>query len=259
MGSTDHWQWLLRGVVTQYSCQAVKGRSRSRVMTSRRSNASQQSGMVRPSVGKNHRETLRRAVSLDGFTSHRAFVEKLICDYARRRKARTQRADHLPLAVQVALPRDIEALVEKYIDERASEVWTTVIHGALYYMRALQLGPDEAREDFARELRRPLHPREKGRVADARFWRELRTRVKRRHAVAKAAAARGELGNLLLPDELFEFVTVEMLSGRFETPTAVVSAAMRKLDAYVRRKRRLPWGDAGEQQPNSEAPGRLPG
>jgi len=225
-------------------------------MTSRRNKASQHTSVVRLSVGKNHRETLRRAVNLDGFTSHRAFVEKLIRDYERRRKTRTRRTDQLPLAVQVALPRDIEALVQKYIDEDAFEVWTTVIHGALYYMRALQMGPDEAREDFTRELRRRLNPLEKSRVVDARFWREMRARMMRRHKLATAAQARGELGNLSLPDELFEFVTAEMLSGRFETPTAVVCAAMRKLDAYVRRNGRLPWSDADEEQCTSGTPRR---
>jgi hypothetical protein len=35
---------------------------------------------------------------------------------------------------------------------------STVIHGALFYMRALQMGPDEAREDLTRELRRSSTP-----------------------------------------------------------------------------------------------------
>ena len=59
------------------------------------------------------------------------------------------------------------------------------------------------------------------------FWRNMRARVRRTHKKIEAARARGLVGNLLLPKELFAFIEEETASGRFASATDVVREALK--------------------------------
>ena len=45
----------------------------------------------------------------------------------------------LPFSVEVALPADVEAIIAEHEALDDGSVWTTVIHGALWEMRALAM------------------------------------------------------------------------------------------------------------------------
>jgi hypothetical protein len=65
------------------------------------------------------------------------------------------------------------------------------------------------------------------------FWRNVQTKAIRRLKEVQKLTAAGRIGNLLLPKELYEFVSERIASGDCKTPTEVVCAPM----PYLRRSR----------------------
>ena len=60
-------------------------------------------------------------------------------------------------------------------------------------------------------------------------WREqLPGRCEEAHRRSEEARAAGLVGNLLLPEKLYAFVTAEITAGRFASATEVVSEAVRR-------------------------------
>lgn len=173
---------------------------------------------------------LDRVVEEECFGSRAALVAYLACAYERQREVRPRRkrrARELPLTVPLALPRDARALVRRRaaLDEYGLGE-NEVVRGALWHMRSSQMSAAEHRDEFKREILQALNSGP-GTPATPKFWRDLERDAREHVKLKRAAERRGELANLSLPRELFEFVNAELLSGRHETPTAVVCAALR--------------------------------
>lgn len=138
-------------------------------------------------------------------------------------------------SVKVDLPPEVDAEIRRYVEEDEPTSWTVMIHGALYIYR----WQFWTKEELDAELREALE--ESIRSADEegtievtpQFWEDLRKRGERHLKRMHALQAQGELGNLLLPKELYTFIVERIESGACRTPTDVVCAAM----PHLRRER----------------------
>src|SRR5690554_5517195 len=126
--------------------------------------------------------------------------------------------DTLQPSVDVSLPPEAEAFIAKCIAaaERDGdcEVWTTVIHEALWRMRSDQMTEEELQAEFDEAIEEGLNSGP-GTPVTPQFWKDLRERAEKRHREIEDAQRRGLIGNLLLPKELHTFVTAEVARGAF--------------------------------------------
>lgn len=104
-----------------------------------------------------------------------------------------------------------------------------VIHDALWQMRTRSKSPDELRRELQQAILDGVNSGP-GIPETDQFRKERRARLLRHHEEITAAQARGLVGNLLLPTELLEFINDEVAAGRFESPTEVVSEAVRTME-----------------------------
>ena len=137
--------------------------------------------------------------------------------------------DDLPLSVDVSLPEDVEKLIARRVAQEEGEVWSTIIHDALWQMRTGLIGRDAAQAELQAELLEACTSPDRGESVEItpEWWDELRARVADHSSQIAKARADGLLGNLLLPDALHRFVTEQVASGRFASASDVVSAAVR--------------------------------
>jgi Arc/MetJ-type ribon-helix-helix transcriptional regulator len=135
--------------------------------------------------------------------------------------------DQLPRSVAVDLPADVETLIAAHEAPDEGSVWTTVIHGALWEMRARDMGREAVRRELAEELQATLDSGS-GEEATPEWWKQFRARCEEDHRRIDEAQQEGLLGNLLLPDKLYDFVTAEIAAGRFASATDLVTEAVRK-------------------------------
>jgi Arc/MetJ-type ribon-helix-helix transcriptional regulator len=143
-------------------------------------------------------------------------------------------SEELPRSVEVDLPTDVEAIIAEHESPDEGSVWTIVIHGALWEMRARAMGRETIQRELAEELQAALDsgPAEE---ATAEWWKWFRARCEEDSRRIDEARRKGLLGNLLLPDKLYDFVTAEVTAGRFASATDVVSEAVRKCSWHWER------------------------
>ncbi len=191
-----------------------------------------------------------RVVEKECFRSRTALVEYLVQRYERERDARPHsrtRQRTLPLTVGVSLPKDAQAVVRRRGALDKNDLGETeVLLSALWHMRESQMSVAERREELERGILQGINSGP-GRLVTPNFWRDLRAGAREHTKRVSAARARGELANLSLPRELFEFVTAEVLSGRHETPTAVVCAALHLSERQAWRHEKA-WNKTVKQQ-----------
>ena len=135
-------------------------------------------------------------------------------------------SEHLPKSVEVDLPADVEAIIAAQEASDEGAVWTTVIHGALWEMRARAMGPEAVQRELTEELQAALDSGE-GVEATPEWWKKFWTRCEENARRIGEAQKAGLVGNLLLPEKLHDFVTSEVATGRFASATAVVSEAVK--------------------------------
>ena len=144
-------------------------------------------------------------------------------------------------SVNVDLPPAIDAEIRRYMEEDDPTSWTVVIHGALYVYR----WQFWTKEELDAELREAIEAGirsadEEGTIeVTPQFWEDLVQRGERRIEQIHALHAQGELGNLLLPKELYDFILERIASGACQTPTDVVCAAMPHLRRERARERQV--------------------
>ena len=131
-------------------------------------------------------------------------------------------------SVNVELPLDVEIELAEY--EKADEcaVWTVLIHEALYVYR-WQFWSKEALDAEVREaIEEGIRSAETEGTIEAtpEFLEGLLEASKRDVKHIHELQAKGELGNLLLPKELYAFILERIESGDCLTPTDVVCRAM---------------------------------
>ncbi|MFI5398985.1 MAG: type II toxin-antitoxin system ParD family antitoxin [Candidatus Binatia bacterium] len=148
----------------------------------------------------------------------------------------TDRPRALPLSVNVSLPAECEELIQQRVAAAEArgqvEVWTTVIHDALWQMRNREKSREELRQEIEQAMLDGINSGPAIPVTPA-FCRNMRARARRRHKEIEAARARGLVGNLLLPQELFAFVQDQVVADRFNSPTEVVCEALQSITPAV--------------------------
>jgi len=134
-------------------------------------------------------------------------------------------------SVQVELPSEVDAAIRAYLEQDQCSSWTIAIHGALYGYRATLWSQEALRAEFSALVQAGLDDAVAGRTIEVtpEFWENFERRALDSLEKMRGLRAEGRLGNLLLPRELWEFIQGEIASGKFDTPTDIVCAAMRYL------------------------------
>jgi hypothetical protein len=139
-------------------------------------------------------------------------------------------SEQLPRSVEVDLPTDVEAIIAAHEAPDEGEVWTTVLHGALWEMRARGMGREAVNRELHDEISEALGSVDRGEGVEATpaWWKQFWRRCEENHGRIEIARKEGLVGNLLLPEKLYDFVTAEVVAGRFASATDLVSEAVRK-------------------------------
>lgn len=149
--------------------------------------------------------------------------------------------ESLPLTVNVELPEDVEAIIAAHVAPDGGSVWTTIIHGALWEMRARAMGREAAKRELDEELLEALQSGP-GEEATPEWWQRFGAQCEENHRRIEEARQQGLVGNLLLPDKLHGFVTAEVVAGRFASATDLVSEAVRRCSWHWEREDRVVGG-----------------
>ena len=142
----------------------------------------------------------------------------------------------LTWSVNVDLPTAIENEISAYTKQDEYSVWTVILHEALYVYRRQFWTEEQLKAEFEQEIEERIanSETEGGIEVTPAFWKSLMKRSKRRVKDIKKLQAEGELGNLLLPKELYAFILERIEAGTAITPTDVACSAM----PFLRRARR---------------------
>lgn len=131
-------------------------------------------------------------------------------------------------SVNVDLPPELDDEIKRYVDADEMTSPTLIIHEALYYARAEIWSHEALQNELREKIEHGLRDIEAGNTIDVtpEFWNQLRERSTRSIKTIRELQAQGQVGNLLLPEELYEFVVERIASGAYETPSALVHAAI---------------------------------
>ena len=146
-------------------------------------------------------------------------------------------SEQLPCSVEVDLPTEVEAIIAAHEAPDEGEVWTTVIHGALWEMRGRAMGAEAVNRELHDEISEGLASVDRGEGVEAtpEWWKQFRIRCEENHRRIEIARKEGLVGNLLLPEKLHAFVMAEIAAGRFASASELVSAAVRKCSWHWER------------------------
>ena len=129
-------------------------------------------------------------------------------------------------SAQVEPAGGVKQELERYAAEDSNLIETQVRNALTFYRESFMTREDHARDTLAfavREFCRP-GPRKLSR----KMQNALMNRVNEELRHFRAA---GSLGNVLVPQELYEFVRSKIASGEFSSPTDLLTAAMPSLRA----------------------------
>jgi hypothetical protein len=131
-------------------------------------------------------------------------------------------------SVQIDLPAEIDAEICRYTEEDQPTSKTVTIHSALYAYRRQCWTREQLRQEAIEAIERGLRSSEegKGTLVTPQFWKKLWASCDKQQEEIKALRQAGKIGNLLLPEELYAFVSERINSGDCQTPTDVICAAM---------------------------------
>lgn len=133
--------------------------------------------------------------------------------------------DRFCFSVDVDLPEDVAAEYDRRAFGHELSSRTVEIHGALYVYRGSEMTVEEREAEFEDIIQRAL---DSGPLIEdnEEFRRQIRNRCERRWDAIQRLTEDGKLGNLLLPEELYEFVLVKVRTGVHANPTDVIVAAL---------------------------------
>jgi hypothetical protein len=129
-------------------------------------------------------------------------------------------------SIQVEHAGNLREELERYSAEDKIPIQTHVRNALTFYRESFMTREDHARDtlEFAvREFCRPRHEKLSRKTRNA-----LASQLNEELRNLRAA---GSLGNVLLPQELYEFVIRKLASGEFSSPAALLAAAMPSLRA----------------------------
>jgi hypothetical protein len=124
-------------------------------------------------------------------------------------------------STQVEPAGDVKEELERYVAEDRIPIETQVRNALTFYRETFMTREDHARETLAfavREFCRPRH---------GKLSRKMRNAlVSKLNEELRNLRAAGSLGNVLLPQELYEFVRHKIASGEFGSAAELLTAAM---------------------------------
>ena len=129
-------------------------------------------------------------------------------------------------SIQVEPAGDVKEELERYVAEDRLPVETQVRNALTFYRESFMTREDHARDNLAFAVRQFCNPRQ-GKLS-RKMQNALADRVNKELRHFRAG---GSLGNVLVPQELYEFVRSKIASGEFSSPTDLLTAAMPSLRA----------------------------
>jgi Arc/MetJ-type ribon-helix-helix transcriptional regulator len=130
----------------------------------------------------------------------------------------------LPYSVDVFLPPFYEQIIEEKVRSGQEEVGILVIHDALWNMRNGEMTKEELKAELIALIQEGIDSGPGTKVTPA-FWKEFKRRCRARSKWLKTQ----NLGNTLLPKELYQYIQDKIASGKYANATEVVCAALDKL------------------------------
>ncbi len=144
-------------------------------------------------------------------------------------------AEEMIYSVSVSLPAEAEEELQRHAVQDGNS-WTAEITQALtLYREALKTPPDENERNVAWAMRQmqELCPSPPPKKLTAKQRERVRRRTEEEITELRAA---GEVGNVILPEELYEFVRSKIEAGAFDSPSGVVIASI----PFLRAERQVP-------------------
>lgn len=154
---------------------------------------------------------------------------------------------HLVFSVNVILPINVDAEIRRYVEEDQWTSWTVMIHTALYAFRAHVWTKEQLDAEFREMIEEGIRSADKGESVEAtpQFWENLEQTAEQHVKMIRKLEAEGKIGNLSLPEELYEFVKERISAKVCGTPTEVVCAAMPYLREYRKQEKLHRQQDTG--------------
>ena len=132
---------------------------------------------------------------------------------------------HPWFSVNVDLPEAVSAEYQHFANVDGSGSQTINIHGALYLYRASEMTEEEQHQELVAEIKKGLDSGP-GTEVNEQFWIKFKQDCYTRHEKLRELERAGKMGNLSLPEELYNFVVMKIRSGIHKNPTEVVIAAL---------------------------------
>jgi len=129
-------------------------------------------------------------------------------------------------SIQVEPAGDVKEELERYAAEDKIPIETQVRNALTFYRESFMTREDQARDTLALAVREFCRPGP--RKLSRKMQNALVNRVNEELSQFRAA---GSLGNVLVPQELYEFGRSKIASGEFSSPTDLLTAAMPSLRA----------------------------
>jgi Arc/MetJ-type ribon-helix-helix transcriptional regulator len=128
----------------------------------------------------------------------------------------------LPCSVDIFLSPHYEKIISELAGTGEDELpRILVIHDAIFQMRASEMTKEEQMAELKAEIQKGLDSGE-AREATKEFWESLKRECEEYHEWLKTQ----NVGNTLLPDELYEYIQTKIASGEYENATEVVCVAL---------------------------------
>jgi len=131
-------------------------------------------------------------------------------------------------SVDLFLPPRYQHVLEELVRSGKEIVDIMVIHGALWEMRSSEMTEEEREAELVALIQGRLDSEEPGIEVTPEFWRAFKDRCRERAAWLKTQ----NLGNTLLPDELYQYIQEKIASGQYANATEVVCAALDRLEEF---------------------------
>ena len=133
----------------------------------------------------------------------------------------------MPCSVDLFLPLRYERILEELVSSGKEIVRTVAIHSALWKMRNSEMTREEREAEYIALIEEGLNSGP-GIEATPEFWEAFDRRCQVRLEWLKTQ----NLGNTMLPDELYQYIQDKIASGQYVNATEVVCAALDKLEEF---------------------------
>ena len=131
-------------------------------------------------------------------------------------------------SVEIRVPSPVSDELSRYAAEDGI-TWETAVTNALIFYRESFMTPDDHARENAEWMIRNIGPPKQVKRLSPKEHEQLRQKIDDELSQLRT---NGELGNLVLPEEVYRFVVREIESGAFASPTDILEAAMPSFHAH---------------------------